>query len=99
MSYNQKGEDNILLVCYEDFVNRPHDQFKQICDFLDEPFEIEPITSFDTDRHKSFETHIRKEINPKTKKWEEFVSIEEAKYIETKLEKFILNFGYDKYTE
>lgn len=100
LSYCRTGRNDILLVCYEAFVANPYKEFKKICDFLNEQFEEEPILmEHNPDRWESLEKNIRGPIVKKTKNWDDFLSIREAKILEDKLDKFMVELKYERYTD
>lgn len=79
-------DGNVFLVSYEDFVSSPDKKFKDICEFLNIEFENEPINGGE----KSFNSwkpdpYLAKPISKETKKWNDYISREEALNIERKL--------------
>ena len=90
---------NILLVKYEDFVNAPEDELKRICGFLGEPYDSESltITKKETPKWKS-ESHLFSGIVTNTgRNWQDHLSLEDAKKIETALENVMEKYQFDFY--
>ena len=93
-------KDNFLLVRYEDFTQKTDIEFKNICRFLKVPFEKEAIIETSPDLTKwSIDPHLFAEITPKTKKWQDYISLKSAKYIETQLTEEMKVLNYERYTK
>jgi len=97
--YSRKMEDNFLLVKYEDFTQKTEFEFNKICRFLEVPFENEAITETNPDLTKwHLDPYLFANITPKTKKWQDYISVESAKYIETQLTEEMKVLNYERYT-
>jgi hypothetical protein len=88
----------LLLIRYEDLTKHPHDEFRRICSFLGETFEADALVekSPDLKRWKP-DPHVFGEIVSQTKKWQEYISLQEAKQIEQALETIMKKLGYSHY--
>jgi hypothetical protein len=98
-NYEKKLKGVLLLIRYEDFTTECEKQFERVCNFLDEPFEKEAVIERTPDPTKwEIDPHLFGKIIPKTKNWEEFISIDDAKCIEASLESTMKGLGYNSYT-
>jgi hypothetical protein len=99
LKYRRKIEDNFHLVRYENFTQKADIEFKKICRFLKMPFEKEAITETNPDLTKwPIDPYLFAEITPKTKKWQDYISFENAEYIETQLSEEMKVLSYERYT-
>jgi hypothetical protein len=99
--YKHVFEKNIILIKYEDFVNDPANEFKKICDFINEPFCHEALIIKDHEilKWKSADTYLFSRIVNKTeKKWQEHLSMEDTEKIETALKELMVEYGFDFYS-
>ena len=89
------NNDQCLILRYEDFVNKPEEEFSQICHFLNEPFERKPIAEDEPRlRDKNIDPILTRKITPKTKEWSDYMSSDEVRVIESELSYGLKQFGY-----
>jgi hypothetical protein len=99
LKFNRNLENNFFLVRYEYFTQKTNIEFEKICRFLKVPFEKEAITETNPDLTKwPIDPYLFAEITPKTKKWQTYISSENAKYIETQLADEMKVLNYERYT-
>lgn len=99
LKLDRKMKDNFILVRYEDFTKKTDIEFKKICGFLKIPFENEAIIETKPDLTKwHVDPYLFGKITHKTKKWQDYISFESAKYIETQLSKEMKVLNYERYT-
>ena len=99
LKYSHKMKDNFLLVRYEDFTKKTEIEFKKICGFLKVPYENEAIIETNPDLTKwHVDPYLFGKITPKTKKWQDYVSFESAKYIENQLSEEMKVLNYERYS-
>lgn len=90
--------DSFLLTRYEDFTHDPTAEVKRICDFVGEPFEASTLDEFSGQRKARTQTHLYGAIQARTKNWQDFVDVSEAKRLETDLLDVMTSLGYPRYT-
>jgi hypothetical protein len=99
LKYHGRMEDSLFLIKYEDFTQKCEAEFMKICRFLEEPFEKEALIEKNPDLTKwKPDPHLFGKITPKTKNWEDFISLDEASYIEFELSNVMKILNYQKYT-
>jgi hypothetical protein len=99
IKYSRKLKDHFLLIKYEEFTHKTDIAFKKICRFLEVPFERQAITVKNSDISKwKLNPNLFAEITTKTKKWQDYLSYESAKYIETQLAEEMKVLNYERYT-
>jgi hypothetical protein len=99
LKYRGRMEDSLLLIRYEDFTHKCEAEFKKICSFLKEPYEEEAIIEQNPDLTKwKPDPHLFGEITPKTKNWKDYISLDDASYIEFELSDVMKMLNYQKYT-
>lgn len=90
---------SVFLVKYEAFVKQPKEEFSKICEFLGETFEKEAMEEQNPDLSRwKADPHLFGSIVSKTKNWQDFVALGDAKYIEHELESTMRTLGYQSYT-
>ena len=91
---------SILLVRYERFVRKPADEFRRVCSFLGEAFDSDALTieNPDLSRWKP-DPHLFGQIVSKTKRWEQYISCESARFVEAHLEATMRALDYNSYTD
>jgi len=83
LSWLDSGRGNLLAIRYESFVNDPAAAFREICAFLDEPFEAEAVEETHPDTHRwPVDPHLWGAIVPRTKEWRDHISAEEAAIVQ-----------------
>jgi Sulfotransferase family len=93
-----EAHQNLLMVRYEDFTQRPAEVFESICRFLDECFEPRAVEERDPDLHRwKGDPHLWGEIVPVTKDWRAYMSSAEAEIIQGALSHVMAWLGYDRY--
>jgi Sulfotransferase family len=89
---------NLRMVAYEDFVRQPAAALKEICDFLDEPFERQTIEEPDPwpNRWRG-DPHLWGEIDSSTKDWRDHISTSEAHHVQIALADVMKRLGFEPY--
>jgi hypothetical protein len=91
--------EDTMMIRYESFVRGPMDEFRKICEFVDEPFEAEPVLIEDNpDRGSSDEEPITGEIQKRTKDWHDYLTVEDARIVEDTLGETMRELEYERYT-
>ena len=100
LHFESKRKDSFLLVSYEDFTQDPTIVFRRICNFIGEPFEQEAIIERNPDLNLwKIDPHLFGNITPKTKDWMEYISKQDAQYIESNLASTIKRLNYQHYSK
>jgi hypothetical protein len=100
LKYHSRMEDSLLLIRYEDFTRKCKAEFKKICSFLEEPFEEEALIERNPDLTKwKIDPHLFGEITPWTKNWDDYISKDDAGYIEVELSEVMKKLHYKKYIQ
>jgi hypothetical protein len=96
LEWREAGRENLMLVSYERFTSDPESSFREICDWLCEPFEPGAVKE-DAPQPGAWrgDPLLWAEIVPTTKRWEEFVTPEEADQIQRRLSSIMTAFGYE----
>ena len=75
-----------MPVSYERFTSEPEGAFRDICDWLGEPFDADAIREKAPQPGRwQGDPYLWAEIVTTTKKWEEFVTAEEAAEVQHRL--------------
>jgi hypothetical protein len=99
LKWERKGSDNFFRLYYEDLVKEPERVFRQLCDFVAEPFDREAIEAArPSDRPEKSGDYITERITRVTKTWSDYLSQDEAREIEDSLQDIMLNLKYERYT-
>jgi hypothetical protein len=85
-------------VSYEEFVARPEQTFRAVCEFLDEPFEPECVTAAHAEVQDPRDPLLSSRIQTQTKDWQKYVEEDEARTIEDALGDEMSCLGYAAYT-
>lgn len=92
------GRRNLLMIPYEGFVGAPLEEFARLCEFLEEAFD--PSAVEESDPHPGRwrgDPHLWGEIVPITKRWQDYVSVPEAEFIQARLARTMERLGYEPY--
>lgn len=91
-----RGHGNLLLVSYERFTGDPAQELHRVCEFLGEPFEPSMIEEPDPDpgRWKG-DPLLWGPVVPVTKRWQDYMTPEEARRIEDRLQTTMRRLGYE----
>lgn len=90
--------ENLRMIRYEDFTRDPSGQLRDICEFLEEPYEAEAVQEPRPDLNRwRGDPHLWGEIVPVTKNWRDYVSAEEAHVIQTALSQVMKRLEYEPY--
>jgi hypothetical protein len=91
----------VRLVCYESFTTDPESELRDICSFLNEPFEERMLKSFDTGEvrwaHWEGSSLLYRPVAAKTKDWHDYLSPADARRIEDSLLPEMTRFGYQRH--
>ena len=99
LKYHSRMEHFSLLIKYEDFTQNTQAEFGKICRFLEEPYEKDAIVERNPDLTKwKPDPHLFGKIIPRTKNWEDYISLDDARYIEFELSATMKILKYRKYT-
>jgi hypothetical protein len=98
LGYKNSFSDDLLFIDYHGFVQNPRKTFEKICNFIQEPFELEPLEISERKNIRTDEQYITQKIAQRTKNWHDFLSVQEARILEQNLADFIDLFGYKCYT-
>lgn len=78
--------ERVLLVRYESFTSAPYDELRRICAFLEEPFVPEALEAEEADLERwKPDPDLFGPIVTETKRWQDFVTQEEAATIRREL--------------
>ena len=90
--------ESFLIVSYEDFTTNLKDTLKQIFDFLGEAFEDSCIPKDENAQVKEkLDVHVWGNVTKKTKNWEDFITKDDASYIESNLSEIMKTLKYVPY--
>ncbi|MCP4421056.1 MAG: sulfotransferase [Chloroflexi bacterium] len=99
LAQSKKHSQSILFVQYETFTSQPAAEFASICEFLGAPFEEEATVEKKPNPTKwEADPFLFDPIVAKTKKWQDYMTVDEAQFIEQKLASNLETFGYERYT-
>lgn len=91
----------VRLVRYESFTAAPQRALRDICSFLDEPFEEALLKGFDVDAvrwaHWEGSSLLYGQITESTKDWRDYLSPADARCIEDSLFPEMTGFGYQRH--
>lgn len=100
--YNRLFKENIMLVKYEDFVNDPVTQFKQVCSFINESFNEDSLIlkNHEIPKWKPHSPFIFSNIVNKTdRNWTDYISMKDAQKIETALQDLMRKYNFNFYSQ
>jgi Sulfotransferase family len=90
----------VRLVRYESFTANPQQELRDICSFLDEPFEAQMLRQFDADEvrwaHWEGSSLLYGQIIQRTKDWRDYLSPADARRLEDSLFPQMIRFGYQR---
>ncbi len=93
------GPDRVYRVGYERLTADPRQVLREICAFLEEPFDEQAMFERrDVVVAKSGSPRPRGRIVENRKRWQKFLGEEEAQNIEDQLEESLRRLGYERYT-
>ena len=90
-----KYTNQFRVVKYEDFTSHPENVFRRICSFVEIDFEAGPLKG----EHGSLagykpDPHLARPITQDTKRWQDYISMDHARYIEQSLLDSLDQFDY-----
>lgn len=91
---------SFLLIRYEDLTADAVSEMRRICVFIGEPYEesaLQAVQPPERRRHSAYK-HLYGEVQSRTKRWQDFVGIDEARGIEDELSDLMPALGYERYT-
>lgn len=98
LGWRAAGHGNLLLVRYEALTTTPAQTFAEVCDFLGEPPVPEAVEEPAPDPdHWPVDPHLWGEIVPRTKRWQDFLSRQEAAALQERLAPTMTALGYAPY--
>jgi hypothetical protein len=98
LAWLASGRDDLRMVSYERFTSDPSGSFRDICRFLDEPFESSALVENSPDPHRwRGDPYLWGPIVTMTKRWTDHVSESEASSIEARLAPIMNRLGYRSY--
>lgn len=93
-----EGHDNLLAMRYEDFCTDPASTMRNVCAFLDEPFDPEVVTERWPDATRwPVDPHLWGEIVERTKDWRDHIEPDEADFVQRRLVDTMRRLGYQPY--
>jgi len=91
--------DTALTIRYEEFTAAPDAVFRGVCDFLDEPFDAHCIEAHTPELHGfTQDPRLSRPIESNDKRWQDFITHDEATHIENALAEPMRRLGYDRRT-
>ena len=95
----EKYGKRVHVIKYEDFTSKPKRMFEEVCSFMDVDFEPDPLRG----EHRSLagykpDPYLARPITSETKKWDDYISSEQARYIERSLVGTFEQFDYEMKT-
>ncbi len=92
------GHDNLLAVRYEDFCTDPAATMRNVCAFLDEPFDPGVVTESRPDPTRwPVDPHLWGEIVERTKYWRDHIEPADAECVQRRLASTMRRLGYQPY--
>lgn len=92
------GHRNLLMIPYEGFTRSPLKEFARLCEFLEEPFDPSAVEEAHPDPGRwRGDPHLWGPILPITKRWQDFMSVPEAEFIQARLARTMDRLGYEPY--
>lgn len=89
-------DEGMLVVRYESFTASPEPELRRICDHLGEPFVPEALeTRADEVVEQRGDAHLHAGITEHTKDWADYLSIDQARQVESALAATIASLGYE----
>jgi hypothetical protein len=84
----------IKVIGYEEFVQAPHSVFRDLCDFLGEPYEPACVEGKAEEINDPRDPLLSRPIVRATKSWRDFLSVDECRRIEDTLRDDMEFLGY-----
>jgi hypothetical protein len=98
LTWREAGSASLMLVAYEAFTAAPEPTFRRVCEFLGEPPAPEAVDEPDPDPSRwRGDPHLWGEIVPTTKRWQDFLTPEEAAALQERLGRVMAALGYEPY--
>jgi hypothetical protein len=95
-----RGNQNLLMVRYDDFSRSPQREFARVCRFLDEVVDPSVVVENEPDLGRwRGDPHLWGQIVPVTKRWQDFMSMAEAQHIQRRLAGMMKRLGYPPYAQ
>jgi hypothetical protein len=89
-----QGRLPVKLFSYEEFVSDPHAAFRDLCDFLGEPYEPSCVEGEAEEVKDVRDPLLSNPIQHTTKNWRDFLTPEECRFIENSLRDDMAFLGY-----
>ncbi len=87
ISHSMSTSNQAFSLKYEDFVQNPDYHFEQICSYIEEPFLKELLNEGEPElKDYKIDPLLAKPITVKVKDWNEFVTVDQAAFIENRLQ-------------
>jgi hypothetical protein len=90
---------NLRMIRYDDFTHDPEQEFRDVCRFLDEPFDRAAVEESNPNSMRwPVDAHLWGEIVPMTKRWQDYLSGTDAKRVQDRLQVTMKRLGYSRYS-
>lgn len=98
LAWQAAGHGNLLLVRYEALTTDPVGAFAGVCAFLDEPPAPDAVEEPAPDpEHWPVDPHLWGGIVQRTKRWQDYLSVDEAAALQQRLAPTMAALGYTPY--
>jgi len=84
----------VKVFSYEYFVRHPHDAFRELCEFLREPYEPSCVEGESEEIDDPRDPLLSRQIARSTKSWRDFLTAEQCCFIEESLREDMEFLGY-----
>ncbi len=98
LSEQSSNPHNFMLIRYENLVNNLQLTLQHVCEFLAEPYDKEYLPNAKNQNIDEIEPYLFGEVKSTTKKWEDYISEVDARFIEDRLSKVMHKLDYPRYT-
>ena len=98
LDWRDAGHGHLHFVRYEALTTDPERTFRAVCAFLNEPFEREAIEEHAPNPDRwPVDPHLWSTIVPSTKRWQDYISPDEAIELQRQLAHTMSRLGYEAY--
>lgn len=96
LDWRAAGHTNLSLVRYEDLTTEPESELSGVCAFLGEAFEPSVLSERHPDPQRWWgDPHLWGDITPSTKRWQDYVTPEEARDVQDRLAPTMRRLGHE----
>lgn len=94
----RQNPENFIMIKFEDMADNPSQCLQEVCSFLQEPFEETIVPTGKSSGKANFSSFLGGKVTRSTKRWEDFLQLDDAQLLEHELSDIMKDLGYLKYT-